>query len=44
MNENLESMVIPTEFTNAVFSKKIEKGQFFIKLDEGGPDEIETSC
>ena len=81
-NENLESMVTPTEFpianpiceidagvsrnllreyeqkfvelpepqkltklcSNAACSKNIEKGQFFITLDDDAPDEIKGSC
>ena len=81
-NDNLGSMVIPTEFptantisqtdadvlkkllreyeqkfaelpeqqkltklcSNAAFSKNIDKGHFFITLDEEGPDDVKTSC
>ena len=30
--------------SDAGFSKNLEKGQFFIALDEEGPDEMRTSC
>ena len=30
--------------SNAGFSENIEKGQFFITLDEEGPDDVKTSC
>ena len=30
--------------SNAGFSKNIDTGQFFITLDEEGPDEIKTLC
>ena len=30
--------------SNDGFSENIDKGQFFITLDEGGPDDVKTSC
>ena len=42
--ELLEQQKLTKLCSHAGFSKNTDKGQFFITLDEEGPDDVKTSC
>ena len=42
--ELLEQQKLTKVCSNAGFSEIVDKGQFFITLDEGGPDGVKTTC